>query len=95
MKAVFLGSVLVLALVAGGCDWDDDDDYSYVTENCTEIDLGGGEEYELCCRLKCSGEYDYDDYYERCTESYSCESFSDDDCPPEVIDEYGYPNCIY
>jgi hypothetical protein len=96
MKATFFASVLALALVAAGCDWDDDD-YSYYTENCTSVDLGGGEEYELCCRLKCAGEYDYDDdhFSERCSESYSCESSTGDDCPREVVDEYGYPDCIY
>lgn len=97
MKEILLGSVFALALVGAGCDWDDDDDYSYHTENCTSVDQGGGEEYELCCRLSCYGEYDYydDDFYERCDEDYSCESSTGDECPTEIVDEFGYPYCIY
>jgi hypothetical protein len=96
MRAKRLAAVLLLALVGGGCDWDDDD-YSYVTENCTSVDQGGGEEYELCCRLRCEGEYDYDDddFYERCDEEYSCRSSTGDACPIDIVDEFGYPDCIY
>jgi hypothetical protein len=96
MKHILLvgGFALMLGLGAG-CYYDDDEDYSYRTENCTAVDLGGGEEYELCCRLKCFGEYDYDDFEESCTEEFSCTSSTDDPCPSDVVRDYGYPDCIY
>lgn len=87
-----LGSILVLALLGSGCYGDDD--YSYDTENCTTVD-DDGQKYQLCCRLECEGEYDYDDFEERCNEEYSCESATDEACPIDVIDRYGYPYCIY
>lgn len=95
MKGVLLVPVFALVLVGAGCDWDDDDDYSYHTENCRSVDYGGGEEYELCCRLSCHGEYDYDHAHEHCDEEYTCESSTEDDCPPFVIDDNWYPECIY
>ncbi len=94
MKKILLASILTFAVIGSGC-YHHDDDYSYQTENCTSVDLGGGEEYELCCRLACQGEYDYDDSHESCREEYSCESSTHDPCPRVVIDQYGYPPCIY
>jgi hypothetical protein len=92
MKRTLLASVLALMLFGAGCG---DDDYSYRTENCTSIDYGGGDEYELCCRLRCHGECDYDECHESCDEEFSCESSTGDPCPPDVIEDYGYPHCIY
>ena len=42
-------------------------------------------------------EYDYDDddFYERCDEEYSCRSSTGDACPIDIVDEFGYPDCIY
>jgi hypothetical protein len=86
---------LALAALLGTAGCDDSDDYSWTSENCYSVDLGEGEEYELCCKLKCKGEYDYDDYHEECTETYYCTGPTDDPCPHEIIEEYGYPSCVY
>jgi hypothetical protein len=93
MKRVLASLALAVALAVVGCD--DDDDYSYHSENCTSVDLGGGEEYELCCTLSCHGEYDYDHAHESCSEDYSCTSSDGGPCPPDVIDSHWYPGCIY
>ena len=95
MKVILRGSIIALALIGSGC-YGDDEDYSYRTENCVSVDDGDGQEYELCCRLSCRGEYDYDDFEETCKEQYSCDSVTTDDpCPADVIDRYRYPDCIY
>lgn len=90
-----LALAVALALSVPGCDDDDDDDYSYASENCTDVDLGEDERYELCCRLRCEGEYDWDDAHEQCTAEYTCTALTGDSCPHEIIDIYGYPECIY
>ena len=94
MKGILFGVVFMLALVATSC-YDDDEDYTYQTENCTSVDSGGGQTYTLCCRLTCSAEYDDSDYSERCTEENSCKSSTGDPCPPSVVQENRYPACIY
>lgn len=82
-----------LALSVAGCD--EDDDYSYKSENCTVVDLGDDEQYELCCTLHCRGECDWDDCHEQCDAEYTCTPWTGDTCPHEIIDYYGYPECIY
>jgi hypothetical protein len=94
MKGILFGLVFMFALVATSC-YDDDDDYTYHTENCTSVDYGGGQTYTLCCRLTCSAEYNDGDYSERCAEENSCTSSTGDPCPPSVVQENRYPACIY
>lgn len=93
MKRALLTMAIGLALLGAGC-YDDDQDYSYATENCTSVE-DDGIDYQLCCRLRCVGEYDYDDFEERCDEELSCESVAEESCPPGVIARFGYPHCIY
>jgi hypothetical protein len=89
-----LALAFALALSVAGCD-EDDDDYSYVSENCTGVDLGEDERYDLCCTLRCEGESDWDDYHEECRADYTCTASTGDTCPHEIIEFYGYPECIY
>ncbi len=94
MNRLFFAAAIAATLLVAGCD-DDDDDYSYSSENCRTVDYGEGEEYELCCILRCYGEYDWDEAYENCSEEYTCASRDGGPCPEEVIRIYRYPECIY
>jgi hypothetical protein len=86
---------LAFALTLGLAGCDEDDDYSYVSENCNDVDVGENERYELCCTLRCEGEADWDDYHEHCSAEYTCTASTGDACPREIIEKYGYPDCIY
>jgi hypothetical protein len=94
MKGILFGLVFICVLVTASC-YDDDDDYTYESENCTLVDYGGGQTYTLCCRVKCSAEYDDGDYRERCIEENSCTSSTGGPCPPVVVQENRYPACLY
>ena len=94
MKGMLFGLVFMLALVAASC-YDDDDDDTYQSENCTSVDYGGGQTYTLCCRLTCSAKYDDGNYAERCAEENSCTSSTGGPCPPVVVQENRYPACLY
>ena len=94
MKGMLFGLVFMLALVAASC-YDDDDEETYKSENCTSVDYGGGQTYTLCCRLTCSAKYDDGDYSERCAEENSCTSSTGGPCPPVVVQENRYPACLY
>ena len=94
MKGMLFGLVFMLALVAASC-YDDEDDDTYQSENCTSVDYGGGQTYTLCCRLTCTAKYDDGDYSERCAEENSCTSSTGEPCPPVVVQENRYPACLY
>ena len=91
MRAILRGSILALALVGAGCG---DDDYSYSTENCVAVDYAD-QAYQLCCRLNCHAECDWNDCSQNCSQVRSCESSTGDPCPPGVVDDHRYPPCIY
>jgi hypothetical protein len=93
MNRLFLAVAIAASLLVAGCD--ESDDYSYHSENCASVDYGEGEEYELCCTLRCHGDYDYDNAHESCTEEYTCTSSNGDPSPHDVIDSNWYPECIY
>jgi hypothetical protein len=94
MKGMLFGLVFMLALVAASC-YDDEDEDTYQSENCTSVDYGGGQTYTLCCRLTCSAKYDDGNYAERCAEANSCTSSTGGPCPPVVVQENRYPACLY
>jgi len=92
-----LTAALVASLALVGCD---DDDFTETYQNCRVADYGGGEQYKLCCTAVCEYHYHYDywddDEYEvECQENPTCSTATGSACPDWVIEDQGYPPCLY
>jgi hypothetical protein len=93
-QALLSGLLMLLALAMVSC-YDDEEDYTYKTENCAVITAVDGQRYTACCRLKCIAEYDDGDYRERCVEETTCTTASGASCPPSVLVDNRAPACFY
>lgn len=72
-----------------------DEDVTFQTENCAAVTDVHGQQYTLCCRVRCTATYDYDDYAESCTEATTCTTPTGAACLASVVGTFATPPCLY